>query len=165
MGARRIRPVPALDGSTLRHAGGNLFVDSVTGMVLSRVGNIGTLGYERVAVNGVDVAAHRVVWEAVHGPIPNGLTVNHKDGRKTNNRPDNLELATQSEQNRHAYAIGLRVGNGLTGKPRPSRLTPEQIVALLAAPHGKVTELCRELGISRSYGYQVRGRRRLATPR
>lgn len=48
---------------------------------------------------------HRLVAETF---IPNPLgkeTVNHKDGDKSNNRVDNLEWATQSEQNYHATRV------------------------------------------------------------
>jgi len=42
-----------------------------------------------------------------HGPIPPGLTVNHKSssGDRADNRPDNLELATYAEQVRHAKEV------------------------------------------------------------
>lgn len=52
--------------------------------------------------------AHRLAWQHFHGDIPDGLTVNHKDGDKTNNAPSNLELATGAEQAAHAVALGLR---------------------------------------------------------
>ncbi|MCU5058913.1 HNH endonuclease [Bacillus cereus] len=38
----------------------------------------------------------------------NKITVNHKDGNKTNNAVDNLEWSTLSEQMKHAYANGLK---------------------------------------------------------
>lgn len=47
-------------------------------------------------------AAHRVVWTHFNGPIPAGLTINHRNGNKADNWPDNLELATMSEQRFHA---------------------------------------------------------------
>lgn len=156
------RPPPDLDGSTLVHVGGTVFVDSVTGMVLSRLGYGGKRGYERVNIEGREVKAHRLVYETVVGPIPDGLSINHIDGDKLNNRPDNLEPATQSEQVAHAYRIGLRVGNGLEGKARGSRLTDEQIQQVVDAPRGTITEVAHALGIARSYAYEIRSRRRLA---
>lgn len=36
--------------------------------------------------------AHRLVWQALHGDIPDGLEVNHINGVKSDNRPENLEL-------------------------------------------------------------------------
>jgi len=54
--------------------------------------------------------AHRLVWLHVHGPVPDGLTINHIDGVKDNNRPENLELATHGEQALHAlHVIHTRV--------------------------------------------------------
>ncbi len=49
--------------------------------------------------------AHRLVWRHFNGPIPPGLTINHKNGKKKDNRPENLELATYSEQIRHAIKV------------------------------------------------------------
>lgn len=54
------------------------------------------------------VYAHRLVWTAIQGQIPEGLDINHRDGDKTNNHPDNLEPATRSENHRHAFRTGLR---------------------------------------------------------
>ena len=38
---------------------------------------------------------HRLLWEAFRGPIPSGLEINHRDGNRSNNRLDNLELVTR----------------------------------------------------------------------
>jgi hypothetical protein len=50
-------------------------------------------------------AAHRLVWETFNGPIPEGLQINHKNGVKTDNRLENLELCTPSENTRHAVHV------------------------------------------------------------
>ena len=49
--------------------------------------------------------AHRIIWAMSNGPIPKGLTINHKNGIKDDNRPSNLETATYSEQRRHALDV------------------------------------------------------------
>lgn len=35
---------------------------------------------------------HRIVWELFYGDIPNGMTVDHIDGNKINNKIENLQL-------------------------------------------------------------------------
>lgn len=50
---------------------------------------------------------HRVVWFAHRGEIPSGLTINHINGIKSDNRLDNLELLTNREQQLHAKELGL----------------------------------------------------------
>lgn len=49
---------------------------------------------------------HRLVAEVWIGPIPEGMTVNHKDLDKFNNDVENLEIVTYSENIRHAYEAG-----------------------------------------------------------
>jgi len=43
---------------------------------------------------------HRFVWEYFKGPIPDGLTVDHLDEDKTNNKINNLLLLTRGENSR-----------------------------------------------------------------
>lgn len=55
---------------------------------------------------------HRLVAEAFIPNTENKETVNHIDGNKYNNRVDNLEWNTWSENTRHAIDNGLMVKEG-----------------------------------------------------
>lgn len=82
----------------------------------------------RVGGKTIAAMAHRLVWRHLHGPIPLGLTINHKNGKKKDNDPSNLELATPSENTRHAYRMGLRDEHG-EGNPA-HKLTDCQVEAI-----------------------------------
>lgn len=98
---------------------------------------------------------HRLVFEAFVGPIPEKMTINHIDGIKTNNRVENLELATKAANNAHALRLGLNA-------PPPSRrgadnpralLTDEQVAAIRDAfrqnpGYGAGRRLARQYGVS-----------------
>lgn len=86
----------------------------------------------RVTVAGrrLFVQSHRLVYRHFKGIIPDGLTVNHEDGQKDNNNPDNLTLATGSEQTLHAIRVlGSHPAATQRGKARkPCPLSVEQVL-------------------------------------
>jgi hypothetical protein len=45
----------------------------------------------------VNLFVHRVVWEIVNGPIPDGFTVDHINNDKQDNRIENLQLLSAKE--------------------------------------------------------------------
>ena len=53
------------------------------------------------------VPIHRLVAEEHFGPCPPGKEVNHINGIKTDNRPENLEYVTKKENIRHGIDKGL----------------------------------------------------------
>lgn len=76
------------------------------------------------------VPVHRLVWQLHHGNIPEGRVINHKDGDPTNNRIENLEVVSQSENIQHSYRV-------LGHKPSQTALR-ERYDALLKAAHEAV---------------------------
>lgn len=69
-------------------------------------------------------ALHQLVAEAFIGQPPPGLQVNHKDTDKSNNRADNLEYCTQSENNYHASRMGIAYRGDLAAT---AKLTDELV--------------------------------------
>ena len=49
--------------------------------------------------------AHRLIWYCLHGKIPDGLEINHKNGTKDDNRLCNLEIVSSSFNQKHAYRV------------------------------------------------------------
>jgi hypothetical protein len=47
--------------------------------------------------------AHRAVWEAFNGKIPEGFEINHKNLDRADNRLENLEVLTRKENILHAF--------------------------------------------------------------
>ena len=85
---------------------------------------------------------HRIVAEAFLSNPREKLTVNHINGIKTDNAVINLEWATYSENNKHAFANGLKCNKGLLNgqKNSQSKLTKDQVIEIRA--------LC-DLGVKR----------------
>lgn len=57
------------------------------------------------------VTLHSLVASVILGPRQAGMTVNHIDGNKLNNRPENLEYCTIAENIAHSMKMGLHVSH------------------------------------------------------
>ncbi|MGE0289327.1 MAG: NUMOD4 motif-containing HNH endonuclease [Bradyrhizobium sp.] len=97
---------------------------------------------------------HHLVMEAFIGQRPEGMTVNHKNGLKTDNRLANLEYCTQAENNRHAREVlGFRPGqNSPAGVDHyKAKITEDQVRELrrLHAAGGGAYALGKSLGLKK----------------
>jgi len=137
------------EGHVMRVAGGsNTWAGRVLRPSLRR-------GYPRVRLyrGGVkqDVDIHRLVVEAFLGRIPDDLEVNHRDGIKTNNCVDNLEVVTHAENGQHAYETGLLVPQRGSDHGQ-AKLTEAQVLGIRRLATEGMAQRCiaRQFSIGKS---------------
>lgn len=101
-------------------ADGKIVQNIRTGRVLKQCDN--NKGYPTVNLYNdgerTTYSVHRLVAELYSDGASPDLTVNHEDGNKHNNHPDNLTWVSYSENERHAHRTGLKHGP----KRRPVRV-------------------------------------------
>lgn len=71
-------------------------------------GEINRNGYGRVWMNGKRFMAHRAVYEALHGPIADGMVLDHLCRNRACCNPDHLEPVTVRENTHRGDAVLFR---------------------------------------------------------
>lgn len=109
-------PYPVIEGEVWKQIN---FIQNVSGYEISSQGRLknskGTMffghkddnGYIRVSINEKLYRMHSLVAKAFIPNSDNKPHVNHKDGVRDNNKLENLEWVTRSENMQHAYNTGL----------------------------------------------------------
>ena len=95
------------------------------------------------------IQLHRLIYLVWGGPLTEGQIVNHRDGDKKNNDISNLEPSTNSENNEHAFRLGLR--NPKLGSTNPQAKLSEQLVTLIRKLHKagrSMRSLAKEHGVA-----------------
>lgn len=104
-------------------------------------------------------AIHRLV--AIHfiKGYDESKQVNHIDGNKQNNHHSNLEWVTASENNKHAYKIGLKTQYGTTNPQ--NKLSKEEVLAIrkLEGSNLSQTAIGNKFGVSRGTVRDIHSRR------
>jgi hypothetical protein len=113
-----------------------------------------TLSMSRVRSN---YYIHRIVAEVFLCNCFELLEVNHIDGNKANNRVDNLEWCTRSENAKHAHKSGLN--HVLKGEANPGAKLTEEIVRKVRELYdtGQYTQkkLAEDFGIGKGYIFHI----------
>lgn len=90
---------------------------------------------------------HRLVAMAFVGPQPApGYEVNHKNGIKDDNRPENLEWMTPADNIRHAVATGLRVAPK-GAEHWNTRITTDDVLEIKKAHKKLINDLATRFGV------------------
>lgn len=117
-------------------------------------GDVNNIGYRRVILyNPVKKRffVHRLVALHFCEGAAEDLVVNHIDGNKLNNKAENLEWVTRSENDLHAYKLNLRVPPPCTFKHRI--LAYDKNTLELVKIYENSEECAKDLGAARSNIY------------
>jgi hypothetical protein len=100
---------------------------------------------------------HRLVAQAFLGCKEDGLVINHIDGCKTNNRISNLEYCTPSENNIHAFQMGLApAGDNHWARRLPEKLKRGEDVSWAKLAEEDIRQI-RHLYKTTNKGYRSLG--------
>jgi hypothetical protein len=63
--------------------------------------------YVLINFNGKQYQAHRIIWQMLNGQIPDGMCIDHIDRNPSNNRIENLRLATRQQNSMNNSSLGF----------------------------------------------------------
>ena len=134
-------------------------ISNGTGFYISKEkilsGHINSKGYIQVELKGKPVLVHRLVAKVFIPNIDNKPQVNHIDGDKINNRVENLEWCTNSENQIHAYKNGLNIHSGKSGRPKKKVCQIDLKTGKIINIFNSIAEARRSLGVSKDNISQV----------
>lgn len=110
----RAKPLPPITDEDLARFLEKIDPPNIDGCTLWKASKYGG-GYGQFKINRRSVVAHRVAWTIKHGPIPDGLEIDHVWARGCRSKAcvntDHLELVTPEENaRRRAAAERWRLG-------------------------------------------------------
>jgi len=116
------------------------------------------VGYWRVSFGEKNHYVHRLVCEAFNGFPPDGFVVNHRDGNKLNNRPENLEWVTRGENNLHRCRV---LGHARGEKHFNAKLTETDVldIRILCGFGASLSNIAKTYGIGISAAHAIKHKR------
>lgn len=108
---------------------------------------VGNRGYPVVNLMGKSATVHRMVANAFLPNPDNKPEVNHLDGSKTNNRVENLEWNTGTENQIHSYATGLRISAKLSDRYNAKPIRVYDLAGKFIGEYGCLTLAAKDLGL------------------
>ena len=105
-----------------------------------RGGKGGAYGNHRL--DNKNRAVHRLSWEEVNGPIPDGLFVCHHCDVKLCCNPDHLFLGTPRDNTLDMYEKGLGYQARITHCPKGHEYTPENTYRWESSPNKRFCRTC-----------------------
>lgn len=89
-------------------------INSGRAVLGSIAGSCSSFGYWKICINKRRYFAHRLAWMICNGLPPNGMDIDHINGKRDDNRIANLRLATRSQNNMNS-TISSRNNSGCKG--------------------------------------------------
>lgn len=117
-------------------------------------------GYRGVSLRYRQAMVHSLVMEAFVGPRPKGMDINHKNGDKADNRLENLEYCSRSQNMAHAVRTGLMPPPPLrrgTDNDHLCRLNEEKVrhIRQWHAEGGGTTQIARHYDVGLSTVWNI----------
>ncbi len=128
----------------------------VTGRILKPGLNLGGYLQCDLGAYGGRHSLHLLVMQAHVGQKPEGLEINHKNGNKTDNRLENLEYCTKSENDLHKTRV---LGTGRGESHGNAKITEDDVreIRRLAADGITQREIAKRFNLTHpNVGYIVR---------
>ena len=116
-------------------------------------GSLTNVGYVRITFFGERISLHRLIATKYLPVIDGKKYINHKNGDKLDNRVENLEWCTMSENVKHAFDTGLKNASINPSKGEDnnnSKLTDELVVDILKNSNLTYSEIANKYGVSKS---------------
>lgn len=78
-------------------------------------GRISRWGYRQIQFDGKMYMAHRLAWAYVHGDLPADTEIDHKNGKRDDNRLSNFRIVSSAENKQNLTGLSRKNKTGVRG--------------------------------------------------